>query len=257
MEQLLRTLPPSLPKEAARLEGANKPATSWPTKSIIIGCLAIAIAIVLWINLPSDKTHAPPESSNAHQPSSPISQELPAQPHTNQLKPHEKPTALKPSPAPSASNPSPPPGSRVSKAINLLAEEHGGHLIVTSGPNWAGTLDGKEEPNYINHTPAEAVYAFKDERPATIDLFTMLILETTPRNVKEFELLMGNDSPTGSFESLGTFQTQNVKLMKTPYQEFRFPPVKMKYLKLKVRSTYGRTPPTVAEVQLFGRLETQ
>lgn len=61
----------------------------------------------------------------------------------------------------------------------------------------------------------------------------------------------------GSFESLGTFQTQTVKLLKTPYQEFRFPPVKVKYLKLKVRSTYGGPAPIVSEVQLFGRLDPE
>lgn len=144
-----------------------------------------------------------------------------------------------------------------SKSINLLAAENGGQLIVASSDEWAGTIDGKEGYNQISYglkAQAEAVYAFKDERPATIEMFTMLVPGTEDTNVKEFELFIGNDAPTGAFESIGRFKTQNAKLFKTPYQEFKFPPVKAKYLKIKLLSTYGATHPNVPEVQLFGRM---
>ena len=159
--------------------------------------------------------------------------------------------------APSAPGASPGPAQPASKSINLLAPENGGQVIVASSDAWAGTIDGKEETNYIHGAAnqVEAVFAFKDEKPATLDMFTMLIRGTSEFNVKQFELFIGSNSPTGSFESIGKFQTQNVKLFKTPYQEFKFPPVKAKYLKIKLLSTYGTSSADVAEVQLFGRME--
>ncbi len=159
--------------------------------------------------------------------------------------------------APSASNASAGPAPLTSKSVNLFASENGGHVIVATSDEWVGTIDGKEDTNYINGvaTQAEAVYAFKDETPATIDMFTMLIPGTSDYHVKQFELLVGNDSQTGAFESIGKFQTQNFKLFKTPYQEFRFPPVKAKYLKVKLLSTYGAGAANVPEVQLFGSME--
>jgi hypothetical protein len=96
------------------------------------------------------------------------------------------------------------------------------------------------------------VFAFKDERPATFNMFTMLIFRSSPMNVKEFELLQGNESPTGFFQSIGTFKTQNVKLFKTPYQEFTFSPVTAKYLKVKILSGWeGITDVWVYQFQLL------
>ena len=157
----------------------------------------------------------------------------------------------------SASRVPPGPPPLPSKSVNLLAAENGGFVIVASSDKWVGTIDGKEEGNtfYEGTAQAESVYAFKDEKPATIGMFTMLISGTDDANVKQFELFVGNDSPTGAFESIGKFQTQNVKLFKTPYQEFKFPPVKARYLKIKLLSTYGSSYANVQEVQLFGRME--
>ena len=74
--------------------------------------------------------------------------------------------------------------------------------------------------------------------------------------MKELELLQGNESPTGAFESIGKFQTQNVKLFNTPYQEFKFSPVTAKYLKVTILSTYGNFPlSNVYQFQLFGVLQ--
>lgn len=249
VEQLVHALPPSPLKRSPRSNEANIPTTSSPTKAIIIGCLTIIIAIIFWNSLPSVTTDTPLGNRDGQQPLSPTLDEPPANTGTGQLGP---------SPMPTTSNASPPPSSRVSQAINLLTAENGGHLIVTSGNDWANTIDGKEDVRQIAYGLTEqstAVYAFKDERSATIDRFTMLISETSGRNVKEFELLAGTDSPTGTFQSLGTFQTQNVKLLKTPYQEFTFPPVKARYLKIKLLSTYNGSSPLMSEVRLFGRLD--
>ncbi len=160
--------------------------------------------------------------------------------------------------AQAASSTSPGSTQAPSKSVDLLAGENGGHVIAASSDAWVGTIDGKEETNYINGvtSQAEAVYAFKDEKSATMDMFTMLIHGTDDYNVKQFELFIGNNSPTGPFESIGKFQTQNIKLFNTPYQEFKFSPVKAKYLKIRLLSTYGgMSSANVPEVQLFGRME--
>jgi hypothetical protein len=147
---------------------------------------------------------------------------------------------------------------QTSSTVNLLAPENGGHVIVASGDDWLDTIDGKEGFHQIYYGLGEknqAVYAFKDEKTAVIDMFTILISGTHDENVKEFELFAGNTSPTGPFESIGTFTTQNIKLYKTPYQEFRLPHVTAKYLKVKLLSTYGDlNHPILEEVQAFGRL---
>lgn len=142
------------------------------------------------------------------------------------------------------------------KRINLLTAENGVQLLVASSDDWAATIDGKEDWSQISYgLGKEAVYGFKDEQAATFDTFTMLISETGDYNVKEFELLVGNDSPTGNFESISKFQTQNVKLFKTPYQVFKFPAITSKYLKIKLLATFGSTHPGVHEFQLFGSLK--
>ncbi len=142
------------------------------------------------------------------------------------------------------------------KRINLFAPENGAQVLVASSDAWTATIDGKEDWQQISDgLGKEAVYGFRDERPATFDTFTMLITETADSNVKEFELFIGNDSPTGAFASIGKFQTQNAKLFKTPYQEFTFPAVTAKYFKCKLLETYGFRHPIVHEFQLFGSLK--
>lgn len=157
----------------------------------------------------------------------------------------------------SESSVAPSPKPLLSKPVNLLASENGGHLIVASGDDWLRTIDGKEGFNQISYglsQQSDAVYAFRDEKLASIEMFTMLINQTGDNNVKEFELFVGSTSPTGPFESLGVLTTQNVKLFKTPYQEFKFSQVTAKYLKIKLLSTYNFPHPRVDEVQAFGRI---
>jgi hypothetical protein len=144
--------------------------------------------------------------------------------------------------------------SEQSKRINLLSAENGGHLLVASNDGWTATIDGREEEGELG-SDGEAVYAFEGERPATFDVFTMLISGEYWGNIKEFELLVANKSAAGPFMSIGKFQAQNLKLFKTPYQEFTFPAVKAKYLKVKVLSTYGRGYASAREFQLLGNLD--
>lgn len=141
--------------------------------------------------------------------------------------------------------------------INLFSPENGVQLLVASNDYWAATIDGKEDQAQVYYgLGKEAVYGFKNEQAATFDTFAMLIGETSDNNVKEFELLAGNDSPTGSFVSIGKFSPRNAKLFKTPYQTFTFPPVTAKYLKIKILSTQsGVAHPLAWEYQLLGSLQ--
>ena len=142
------------------------------------------------------------------------------------------------------------------KRVNLLAKENGGQVLASSYDRWDKTITGGEYESKMLHLGEWGVFAFKDERPATFDMFTMLIFRSSPMNVKEFELLQGNESPTGFFQSIGTFETQNVKLFKTPYQEFTFSPVTAKYLKVKILSGWeGISDVWVYQFQLFGVLQ--
>ncbi len=144
-----------------------------------------------------------------------------------------------------------------SKRINLLATENGGHLVVASSDDWIATIDEKnKDGSQLNYgIDQEAVYAFKDERPAMFDTFTMHIPGTNSNNINEFELLVADDSATEVFRSIGKFHTQNLKLFKTPYQEFKFSPLKAKYLKFRLISTFGWPHPWFYGFQLFGSLD--
>ena len=97
----------------------------------------------------------------------------------------------------------------------------------------------------------EAVYGFKNDGPATFDTFSTPV-PGTGDNVKEIELLYGNESASGKFTSLGTFTTQNAKLMKTPYQEFHFAPVTAKYLKVRLVSSWSGKGMELYEFRLMG-----
>ena len=161
---------------------------------------------------------------------------------------------------PAGSEAKPARSAQTSAAVmNLLAAENGGHVIVATNDRWPYTIDGDEKTwQYIDTgvTGSWAVYGFKDDKPAKFDTFKVLILGTESWNLKEFELLAGSDSPTGKFESIGKFQTDNVRFFKDPYQPFKFPPVKARYLKVRVISSHGFSSVGAYEFQLLGVLES-
>ena len=65
---------------------------------------------------------------------------------------------------------------------------------------------------YIQAGSGDGVYTFAEEQAATFDTFMMLVNDTSGLNIKEFELFAGNDTPLGAFQSLGRFQTKNIRL---------------------------------------------
>ncbi len=142
-----------------------------------------------------------------------------------------------------------------SGTVNLLAAENGGELLVASHPKWANTIDGKED-TYAWVDNGSAVFGFKDGRAATFDTFAVLIPEQSDNTLRDFELLAGNDSPTGAFRLIGTFSTQNVRVMKHPFQEFHFAPVTARYLKVHaLKSHAGSSTSFAYEFALYGRLQ--
>jgi len=139
--------------------------------------------------------------------------------------------------------------------INLLSPINGGELLVAPEEDWKKAISGKEDDKSgIVHFGQEAVFGFKDERPATFSKFAMLVRRQDGSNPKEYELLVADDL-SGPFRSLGTFTTHNMLLLRTPYQEFTFPVTKARYLKLKIVSGWGGTYVNIPQIRLMGRLD--
>jgi hypothetical protein len=141
--------------------------------------------------------------------------------------------------------------------INLFDKSNESKILVASSNAWEITIDGKEDLEYVDiGEDKDVVYGFKDGRSATFNTFKMLIDKTDDYNAKEFQLFYGNDSPTGTFESIGKFTAQNLKFFDAPYQPFTFPSVTAKYFKVKILSTFNsqRSSAIVWEFQLWGRL---
>jgi hypothetical protein len=177
------------------------------------------------------------------------------QPAAGAASPNQTASGTQPAAQSGATAPVSREAASTSGRIDLLAAANGGHLVRAPHENWMEPIDGTEAWGYI--TGDEAVYAFKDEKPATFDVFRMLITETRGYNIKGLELLATSDAPNGQFQSLGTFETQNVRLFPSPWQDFTFSPVKARYLKVRVRSLHSPSGPTqVEQWQLLGRLET-
>lgn len=157
---------------------------------------------------------------------------------------------------PSAGQKTPPATVAPGNKFNLLAADNGGHIVAAAKADWVKLIDSKED-TYLWVDDGEGIFAFKDDRPATFDTFAVLIPGSDDSNIKDFELFAGNDSSTGRFDSIGKFTTQNIRMFKSPYQEFTFPPVKAKYLKVKALMSHGGSKGAIRgyEFALFGKLE--
>lgn len=139
---------------------------------------------------------------------------------------------------------------------NLLMKEQGGQLLMApKQDDWKQTIDGTEQKVLVPKYSA-AVYAFKHEQQATFDTFAMCIPGEDDSNLKEFELLVSDNSWTGPFRSIGKFQAQNAGSPETPYQQFSFPEVTARYLKVQLESNYGNSGFTgLYEFQILGELK--
>jgi hypothetical protein len=137
--------------------------------------------------------------------------------------------------------------------INLLASSAGGELVRAPHERWSATIDGRDD-TYAYVDAGEGVYGFKDGRAATFNAFAVLIPGTSDTNLATFELLAGDDLH-GPFRSIGTFTTENVRIMRDPYQEFQFAPTTAKYLRVRALKNHaGGTVTAAYEFRLYGTL---
>ncbi len=120
---------------------------------------------------------------------------------------------------------------------NLLAQSAGGSMLVSPNDEWLKLNDGKEER--ATTYDGEGVWAFNGETPVMLEAVDVFVPARQDYTLKEFEVLVGDEGPTGTFKSLGTFTVKNRKVMPDGYQRFTFPKVMTKYLKIKFVSGYG------------------
>ena len=123
------------------------------------------------------------------------------------------------------------------EGTNLLAQSAGGALLVSPNDEWQKLNDGKEERT-VTRT-GQGVWAFHGEKPAMIEAVDVLVPERSDYSLKGFEVLVGDEGPTGTFKSLGTFTVQNRKMMPDGWQRFTFPKVMAKYVKIDCKEGYG------------------
>jgi hypothetical protein len=132
----------------------------------------------------------------------------------------------------------------------LAAPDPAWEKLTTRDP--ANTAPGGEI--YTHKLPVELIYAFKDEKPAEITGVRVLVPTSYGRNVKRFEVLAGDDV-SGAFRSLGIFQTQNLRLQRTPFQEFALPATTARYVKFRLLDTHGEMPMYVYSIQVVGTVK--
>jgi hypothetical protein len=137
--------------------------------------------------------------------------------------------------------------------IDLLAVSNGGKLIAAPNDEWLKLNSGREERAVTYE--GDGVWSFRDGKPATFDTFEVLVPGSNGYNVKDLELLAGDDGPFGTFRSIGRFTTQNLKMIDSPYQRFRFAPVTARYLKVGFRSHHGGGYVAGWGLRLFGTLD--
>ncbi|VEP18823.1 hypothetical protein H1P_920019 [Hyella patelloides LEGE 07179] len=144
-----------------------------------------------------------------------------------------------------------------SNKISLLKKSNGRQTFSGSGTYISGLDQFDAAPGFDKVTDdlvfagSEAVFGFQDGRCATFDTITFRATGMRPDfNDKEFELLVGNDSPTGKFESIGKFIVDG----QTPTQTFNFDPLVGRYFQVK-KLTRENFSDSVYVLQLWGTLE--
>lgn len=125
------------------------------------------------------------------------------------------------------------------REVNLLGPDQGGQALIVPNDNWLRVISGDEKLSVDVARGQSAVFAFKDERPATFWKFSVLIPGEDSYSVKQIEILAGRDSPTGQFDSVAKLDVLNAKMIKFPYQEVSFADTTAKYVMIKILDGYG------------------
>jgi len=124
---------------------------------------------------------------------------------------------------------------------DLIAQVNGGIRVASTNKGFQSLNDGQDAPIKAWFKPGdEAVFAFKDEQPATIRSFSLPVLESSPKNLKGFDLYISTDSPTSGWQKVGTYDLPNMVFEGRRYHVFNLDsPVVARYIKFKVFSGYG------------------
>ena len=145
------------------------------------------------------------------------------------------------------------------KRINLLSPKNGGEPLILSNPGWKIITNDNDKDIRLFVGSGKATYGFLDERTATFDMFKLLIIREDGFNIKKIKLSYSNDSPESKdFTLIGTFDTYNGLLTRTPFQEFTFDPVKAKYFRFEPLEIHrgGKIGNIrLGEIQLMGALD--
>ncbi len=122
--------------------------------------------------------------------------------------------------------------------VNEASPEEGGEPLAASNPQLVLLLNGKLE-EVTTDPGSELVIGFMNRQSALIEGCAWWIGGTYGGNLKDFELLVSNESPTSGFKPVGKFTTQNIMMLKEPFQEFRFSPVRARFVKWRSLSNFG------------------
>ena len=111
--------------------------------------------------------------------------------------------------------------------INLLAPENGGQLVVAT-PHWAAAIDGKE---YGKEVQRRSGFRVQGRRAGSLRHIYRAHSQHICVQHRQVSIAGGDGLADGTFEPIGTFTTQNVRFHQAPYQQFKFEPVKARYVK--------------------------
>lgn len=249
IERLLGQPPAAAPQPVARPAPAGLSHTVRTVGWSVVTTLALVATVLLISRMGTEDTPAGPAARNAQPPAAGETRADPA--------PADPGASVSPASddrqASGSTNDAPGQGGEL---LNLLSPRNGGELITADNALWASSVDGDESTNlWVNASAtSEAVFAFKDGRPATIEAVEILVAGTHPNNVSELEVLTGNDAPDGRFERLQVFTPRNILIVKERYQRFVFPPRTARYIKARVLKAHGGFTKVLAEWRVLGRL---
>ncbi len=141
--------------------------------------------------------------------------------------------------------------------INLADSHNGGDIITAPRMELANVnnpVNEKELKKIPFYKGEEVVMGFKNGQSVLIEKVTWWIGGAADTNAKTIEIFVSNDSATSGFRSIGKMNLQNTRILKSPYQEFSFTPVKARYVKLKIVESIYYGYGYFDGFQVFGRL---
>lgn len=138
---------------------------------------------------------------------------------------------------------------------DLIAQSNGGSLLYGQNDEWNKLNSSNGERATVR--VGEGVWSFKDEMAATINAVQILVPKKNQYNLKDFEILVGNDGPTGDFRSLGQFTVSNTKAHPDGWQTFQLPETDAKFVKLVTKNDQGGGYIAMYGFKVYGTLESE